>query len=123
MYMQLFRKLIFFLRKNFFKNMYYIFFQVLGCSTDSLETHSAWTTSSHDEHGLNISSLPFPLLADHSQALTRKFDLLDSNQGSAKNALLLMDPKGLIRHSALKSRKKCNYLKGSLLQHHEPQRL
>ena len=45
--------------------------------------------------------LPFPLLADHSQTLTRKFDLLDGNQGAAKHALLLLDPKGIIRHKQI----------------------
>ena len=58
------------------------------------------SSKSEEEHGLS-TFLPFPLLADHSQSLTRKFDLLDSNQGSAKNALLLMDPKGLVQHKQI----------------------
>jgi len=40
-------------------------------------------------------------LADHTQALTRKFDLLDSNQGTAKHAYLILDPKGAIRHKQI----------------------
>ncbi len=44
---------------------------------------------------------PFPLLADHTQFLTRKLDLLDANQGAAKHAYLLIDPKGLIRHKQI----------------------
>ena len=80
-------------------------FQILACSTDSFETHFAWTKSEHDENGLNNTPVPFPLLADHSQALTRKFDLLDSNQGSAKNALILMDAKGIIKHKEINDSK------------------
>ncbi len=44
---------------------------------------------------------PFPLLADHTQFLTRKMDLLNATQGSAKHAFLLIDPKGLIRHKQI----------------------
>ena len=77
----------------------------MACSTDSFETHFAWTKSEHDENGLNNFPVPFPLLADHSQALTRKFDLLDSNQGSAKNALILMDAKGIIKHKEINDSK------------------
>lgn len=60
----------------------------------------AWTSKSYDEDGLG-KSLPFPLLADHAQTLTRKFDLLDSNQGSSKHALLLLDPNGIIKHKQI----------------------
>lgn len=72
----------------------------MACSTDSGETHKAWTSQNFDDTCLG-ETLPFPLLADHSQNLTRKFDLLDSNQGSAKHALLLLDPKGIIRHKQI----------------------
>ena len=79
-------------------NLYY--FQILACSTDTGETHVAWTTKDFDETCLG-KSLPFPILADHNQALTRKFDLLDSNQGTAKHAWLILDPKGAIRHKQI----------------------
>ena len=60
----------------------------------------AWTTKDFDETCLG-KSLPFPILADHTQALTRKFDLLDSNQGTSKHAYLILDPKGAIRHKQI----------------------
>ena len=60
----------------------------------------AWTTKDFDETCLG-KCLPFPILADHTQALTRKFDLLDSNQGTAKHAYLILDPKGAIRHKQI----------------------
>ena len=60
----------------------------------------AWTTKNFDETCLG-KNLPFPILADHSQALIRKFDLLDSNQGTAKHAYLILDPKGAIRHKQI----------------------
>ena len=76
-------------------NYHYIIksFQILACSTDSGETHLAWTTKNFDETCLG-KPLPFPILADHNQALIRKFDLLDSNQGTAKHAYLILDTKG-----------------------------
>ena len=60
----------------------------------------AWTTKDFDETCLG-KCLPFPILADHTQTLTRKFDLLDSNQGTAKHAYLILDPKGAIRHKQI----------------------
>jgi alkyl hydroperoxide reductase subunit AhpC len=33
--------------------------------------------------------------------LTRKYDLLDSNQGAAKHSFLLFDQKGIIRHKQI----------------------
>ena len=65
-----------------------------------METHVAWTTQTYDESSIG-KSLSFPLLSDHSQALTRKFDLLDSNQGTAKHSYLVIDPKGIIRHKQI----------------------
>ena len=76
------------------------YFQILACSTDTGETHVAWTTKDFDETCLG-KCLPFPILADHTQALTRKFDLLDSNQGTSKHAYLILDPKGAIRHKQI----------------------
>ena len=40
-------------------------------------------------------------MAGHAQTLTRKFDLLDSNQGSSKHAMLLLDPNGIIKHKQI----------------------
>ena len=59
-----------------------------------------WTSESDKENGLQ-RTIPFPLLADHAQALTRKFDCLDSNQGTAKHAFLLLDPNGAIKHKQI----------------------
>ncbi len=60
----------------------------------------AWTKNAMDENSLG-TSLPFPLLADHAQALTRKFDLLDSSQGTSKHALLLLEPSGIIKYKQI----------------------
>ena len=59
-----------------------------------------WTSESDKENGLK-RTIPFPLLADHAQVLTRKFDCLDSNQGTAKHAFLLLDPNGAIKHKQI----------------------
>ena len=66
-----------------------------------MQTHALWVTNhAGKETGLS-QDLPFPLLADYEQVLTRKFDCLDSNQGTAKHALLLLDPNGAIKHKQI----------------------
>ena len=85
--------------ENYFSTVSYTdkiyHFQILACSTDTGETHVAWTTKDFDETCLG-KCLPFPILADHTQALTRKFDLLDSNQGTAKHAYLILCEKKML---------------------------
>lgn len=76
--------------------------QILACSTDSAETHFAWATTNKEQNPDALGFLPpFPLLGDHSQRLTRRLDLLDSSQGAAKHALLVLDAKGAIKHKMI----------------------
>lgn len=68
--------------------------QVLGASTDSEFVHLAWR-----QHKEELSSLPFPMLADVKRELTTALGILDPVEGVAQRATYIIDPEGVIRFS------------------------
>lgn len=66
--------------------------QVLGVSTDSEFVHLAWR-----QHREELSSLPFPMLADVKRELSSSLGVLDANEGVAQRATFIMDPTGIVR--------------------------
>ena len=68
---------------------------MFACSTDSVNTHLAWqnTKASEESDGLG-SETPFPLLGDNAQRLARSLDVLDEEKGTARHALVVLNPKG-----------------------------
>jgi peroxiredoxin (alkyl hydroperoxide reductase subunit C) len=65
---------------------------VYGVSTDSEYVHLAWRQNHAD-----LKNLPFPMLADTNQRLSRALGILDEDEGVAKRATFLVDPNGIIR--------------------------
>jgi alkyl hydroperoxide reductase subunit AhpC len=58
--------------------------QVLAISTDSKYTHLAWTSTGPGRNEkLGVKSLKIPLLADHSQTVSRHYGILEAG-GNAK---------------------------------------
>jgi lipoyl-dependent peroxiredoxin subunit C len=66
--------------------------QLLTGSTDSEFVHHAWRT-----HHKDLSSLPFPMLADIKREFTSALGILDKNEGVAQRATFIVDPDGIIR--------------------------
>ena len=65
--------------------------QLLTGSTDSEFVHHAWRT-----HHKDLSTLPFPMLADIKRELTSALGILGKD-GVAQRATFLVDPNGVIR--------------------------
>jgi peroxiredoxin (alkyl hydroperoxide reductase subunit C) len=66
--------------------------QLLTGSTDSEFVHHAWRT-----HHKDLSTLPFPMLADIKRELTSALGILDKDAGVAQRATFIVDPQGIIR--------------------------
>ena len=66
--------------------------QVLGCSTDSEFVHLAWRQQREE-----LSTLPFPMLADIKRELSSALGIIDRNEGVAQRATFIVDPGGVIR--------------------------
>ena len=66
--------------------------QLLGCSTDSEFVHLAWRQQKEE-----LSTLPFPMLADIKRELCAALGVLDRNEGVAQRATFIVDPQGTIR--------------------------
>jgi len=67
--------------------------QILGVSVDDVESHKEFS----EKHGL-----PFPILADSTKAVTKKYGVLKSYLGAfelAKRDTFLIDPQGrIVKH-------------------------
>ena len=86
---------------------------VIGCSTDSEETHLAWLNTPKDNAG--IQGVTFPIVADHSKIVSLNYGVLggeysfDSNTrmwsftGSpiAYRGTFLIDKEGIVRHESI----------------------
>jgi len=66
--------------------------EVLGGSTDSEFVHLAWRQQKEE-----LSTLPYPMLADVKRDLTTALGILDKNEGVAQRAAYIVDPEGIIR--------------------------
>ncbi|KAI1255510.1 Peroxiredoxin-1 [Eutypa lata] len=69
---------------------------VLGISTDSHFSHLAWAQQPRKQGGLG-PDLRLPLVADKSQAISRKYGVLLEDEGVALRGLFIIDPKGVLR--------------------------
>ena len=86
---------------------------VIGCSTDTEETHLAWLNTSKDNGG--ISGVTFPIVADSSKVISLNFGVLggeyiynsDTKTWSFKGAPIafrgtfLIDKEGIVRHESI----------------------
>jgi alkyl hydroperoxide reductase subunit AhpC len=66
--------------------------QLLGGSTDSEFVHLAWR-----QHHEDLTSLPFPMLADIKRELCGELGILDPKEGVAQRATYIVDPDNVIR--------------------------
>ena len=78
--------------------------KILGVSTDSHHTHLAWIRTKREDGGLG--EIAFPLLADISKDVSRKYGVLveepeDEMYGAALRGLFIINPQGVIRSITL----------------------
>src|SRR6266404_1632106 len=74
---------------------------VLGVSTDSVETHERWLTISLAEGGLG--QLNFPLASDEDGAACRAYGVYLERQQVALRGLFLIDPNGVLQYQVVHS--------------------
>ena len=86
---------------------------VIGCSTDTEETHLAWLTTPKDNGG--IEGITFPLIADTSKIVSLNYGVLggtyqfnnENNTWSFKGVpvayrgTFLIDKEGIVRHASV----------------------
>jgi serine/threonine protein kinase/peroxiredoxin len=74
---------------------------VLGVSTDSVETHERWLETPSAEGGLG--PLNFPLAGDEDGAACRAYGVFDERQRVALRGLFLIDPNGVLQYQVVHS--------------------
>lgn len=86
---------------------------VIGCSTDTEETHLAWLATPKDNGG--IEGISFPLIADSSKIVSLNYGVLGGtyqydNEGNtwsfngipvAYRGTFLIDKEGIVRHASV----------------------
>ncbi len=87
--------------------------QIVGCSTDSVESHYAWVNTPISEGG--IAGVRYPLLADYSKTIAANYGVLGGDWGYdegddtlffegepiAYRATFLIDPRGVICYQSI----------------------
>src|SRR5262249_42113793 len=69
--------------------------QLLGVSTDSLESHERWLATPPAPGG--VGDLPFPLASDHDGAASRAYGVYLEQQHIALRGLFIIDPNGVLQ--------------------------
>jgi lipoyl-dependent peroxiredoxin subunit C len=68
--------------------------QLLGGSIDTEFVHLAWRQQKEE-----LSTLPFPMLADIKRELSQALGILDQKEGVSQRAVFIVDPDRIIRFS------------------------
>ncbi len=68
---------------------------LIGCSTDSKNTHKAWMERPKTKGG--IDKLSYPLLADPTLKISSSYGVLDSEAGQAFRGTFIIDNQGHLR--------------------------
>jgi len=66
--------------------------EVLACSTDSEWSHKNWFER-------DLPEVDYPILADTTQKITRDYDILNEDDGSAERGTFIIDPEGILRYA------------------------
>ncbi len=69
---------------------------IVGCSVDSAHSHLAWLNTPKEKGG--IEGVTYPILADLTKEIARKYDVLLEEKGIAYRGLFLIDKTGTVRH-------------------------
>lgn len=69
---------------------------VLAASTDSAWSHKAWFER-------DLPDVDYPILADTTLAISRDYQVLNEQDGSAERGLFIIDPTGVVKYSLISS--------------------
>lgn len=72
---------------------------VIGVSTDSAFSHRAWINTPRDKGG--VEGLKYPLAADITSEVSRKYRVLIEDKGIALRGLFIIDPEGVLRYEVV----------------------
>ena len=72
---------------------------LLGISTDSVESHERWATLPRNRGGLG--GLPFPLASDPDGAVARAFGVYVEAQHASLRGLFIVDPNGVLQYQVV----------------------
>jgi len=70
--------------------------EIVGCSTDSHQSHLAWRTHEND-----LKNLPYPLLADFTGANAKAYEVYKEETGYALRGLYIINPDGVMMYSVI----------------------
>jgi len=71
--------------------------EVLGASTDSVNSHLAWI-----ENGLG--KITYPLLSDPTHVVSREYGVLIEDKGHTLRGTFIIDPEGILRYHLVHSK-------------------
>jgi peroxiredoxin 2/4 len=72
---------------------------IVGVSTDSAYSHRAWLQTPRDKGG--VEGLRYPLAADTTGEVSRKYGVLIEDKGIALRGLFVIDPEGILRYKVV----------------------
>ncbi len=75
--------------------------KILGCSTDTIYTHRAWVETPREKNG--IAGTTFPIAADHSGDVARRYGILIKEDHAALRGLFIIDPAGVLQYAVIHS--------------------
>ena len=75
--------------------------RILGCSTDTIHTHRAWVDTPRDRNG--IAGTTFPIAADHSGDVARRYGVLIEEDHAALRGLFIIDPASVLQYAVIHS--------------------
>lgn len=67
--------------------------QIIGCSTDSVYSHQAWTKE--------IGNFNFPILADMTKEIASDYGVLIAEKGVSLRGAFLIDPDGVLQSATI----------------------
>ena len=69
---------------------------VIGCSVDSVHSHSAWIRG-------DLGEIAIPLLSDIRRTIARDYGALVEDRGTAARATYVIDPQGVVQYACFHS--------------------
>ncbi|MCL4130845.1 UNVERIFIED_CONTAM: hypothetical protein GTU68_020596 [Idotea baltica] len=72
---------------------------VVGCSTDTEQTHLAWLRTPRKQGG--IEGVKYPIIADTDKTISSNFGVLGGSYQMAESGTFLIDKEGIVRHEVV----------------------
>jgi len=72
--------------------------EVFACSTDSAKVHQSWIRTPSSDGGFG-GTIRIPLISDSTGSMSQKYDVFDPEEGICRNAVVIIDDVGIVRHA------------------------